>query len=183
MKLNELLEELKGKGVVIKVNEAAEDAEDKTPSFELESFAPVTPVARKDPDDDDSDADAADDEPETKPLFTQEEATALKSLAKSAPALLKDLPAAIQMAQNAARREQSEKAALVSKIKANQSNVYSNEELGSMSLPVLTKLDAQMSVNYAGLGSSVIDNSAQADEFVVPPAVLLAPVTEKGKEA
>lgn len=173
MKLNELIEELKGKGVVIKVNEAAEDAEDKNPSFELESFEPKAPAAQPDPDDN------PDDEPKPDPLFTQEEAVALKSLAKSAPTLLKDLPAAIRMAQNAETREKSEKAALVSKIKANQSNVYSDAELDSMSLPVLTKLDAQMSVNYSGFGSSVIDNAAQGDEIVVPPAVLLAPVKEK----
>jgi hypothetical protein len=149
MKWNDLLAYLSGKGIQVKANSESEEEE---PTFDVSEVAPAK--------------DKEDDEPEPKQnsaILTDGELSALKALAQAAPALL-----AVQ--QNAARQAQDEKAAVVAEIKANRSNVYSDDELAGMSLPVLTKLNAQMNVNYAGLGGA----RYQEPDFLAVPAVLLA---------
>ena len=175
MNLSDLLKELEAKGVTIKVNEAAEGAENAEQSFELVKF----PAAAADTETPDEDGD--EEGAQAPALFSQEETDALKALAKSAPALLKDLPAAIAMAQNAATREKVEKDSLIARIKANQANVYTDDELAGMPLSTLTKLDGQMNVNYSGLGGAHgTSQNADAPEFIVlpQPVLLAAPVKE-----
>lgn len=118
------------------------------------------------------------------PLFSTEEVAALKALAATAPALqtaLKEVPAAIQMAKNAASAAESEKSALVAKIKANASNIYLDEELAGMSLPVLTKLNAQMNIDFsaAGVGSFQKQFTSASEAILLNASpVLLAHVKE-----
>jgi hypothetical protein len=147
MKWNDLLAYLSGKGIQVKANSESEEDE---PSFDVSEVAPAK----------------EEDEPEPKQnsaVLTDGELSALKALVQAAPALL-----AVQ--QNAARQAQNDKASVVAEIKANRANVYSDDELAGMSLPVLTKLNAQMNVNYAGLGGA----RYQEPDFLAVPAVLLA---------
>lgn len=83
---------------------------------------------------------------------------------------LKDLPEALRMAQNYQRQEEQDKAVMVANILANPANILSEEELKGMSTSVLTKLNAQSTVNYAGMGGaqSIFAN----EEDVLLPAYL-----------
>jgi len=164
MNLKELLPFLKGRGIAVKANESLEE-------FEVEETQ-TTPGPQ----------------PDAPAGLSAEELTALKGLAAFATKLnelggvetlatLKDVPAAIALAKNFQQKEQADKDALVAAVKANSANPYSDDELAGMTAQVLTKLNAQMNVNYAGLagGAQVFENVSQP--LTIKP-VMLAPVKE-----
>ncbi len=167
----EIVEKLSKLGVKANIKGDGEDAE-----LEIVGNADVATPAddsqTTEPDEDDT------------PLFSTEEVAALKMLAGIAPALqatLKDVPAAIQMAKNAASLAEAEKVALVARIKANASNIYSDEELAGMGLPVLTKLNAQMNIDFSAAGVGSFQNQFNAGSEAIllnASPVLLAPVKE-----
>ena len=145
-KLSELFSKFSGKNIRVVVNEV--DGED----------VPVITEA-----------------PEAPALFSPEEVTALKALAVAAPAIqnaLKDVPAAIQMAQNAQTQAEARKTELVALLKTNQANVFSEDELKGMSINALEKFNAQLTTSYVGAGGGqTITNEGKG---LHAPAILLA---------
>lgn len=135
MKLQELLAMLKGKGFKVEHNETDE-------SFVVE--APPEPVV----------APSA--------ALSVDEVDALKKLALSAGAIeaaLVAIPAVTQVAQNVQAEQAARRAELVASIKAN-SSLFGDDDLAGMTLPQLTKLNTQTSVNYAGLGGGYAQQNA-----------------------
>lgn len=78
-------------------------------------------------------------------------------------AAVKTAPAAAVMVKNAQASQQRERESLIATIKTNAANIYSDEDLNSMPLPILVKMNAQMNVSYAGAGGAqaVYENSSQ----------------------
>jgi hypothetical protein len=135
MKKNDFVQWLKDKlHLEVKVNEATGEQEE---TFEiLKEPLAATPTPAQ---------------------FTENEATALKSLAGSATAILaalKDIPKAIALAQNAETQANARKTEMVALIKANQSNQLTEEELKTLTLPVLEKMNAQLNIDYTGAGGA-----------------------------
>lgn len=179
MKLNlaGLIGYLQGKGMKVHLNEDASAEED---AFEvIEDPAPVVV-----PEVEEEEASPPDE------TLSAEELKALKNfatvLAKNGKLIeaiesgtldtaLNTVPAAAELVRNAQAREKLEKDQLIATIKANSSNVYSDEELGALPNPVLVKLNAQMNVNYMGMGGAVIQN---AEQPLGLPTSLLAQVEE-----
>jgi len=163
LNLNGLVGFLQGKGWNIKVNEAAENEDE---IFEIEEGTTAPP-----------------NEEPPEEMLSAEELTALKGFAtvlakngslfteEALVGALKTVPAAAQLVQNAQEREKLEKDSIIATIKTNSSNVYTDDELAGMSLPVLTKLNAQMNVNYLGMGGATFQN---AEEPLALPTGLLS---------
>jgi len=163
---------LQGKGMKVKVNEDA-GSEDETFEFTEEETPEVDKEEVSDP-----------------TMLSEEELMALKGFAQvlakngkltkaiedgTFDTALSTVPAAAELVRNAQAQQKSEKDSLVATIKANSSNIYTDEELGAMPNPVLVKLNAQMNVNYSGLGGAVFQNTEQP--LVIRP-VLLAQAEE-----
>jgi hypothetical protein len=149
MKLPELFAFLKKKGLKVTANE-----EEGEQVFEVEEETVAAPA----------------------PVFSEEEVAALKSLAASGPAILnalKDIPAAIQMAQNAQTQAAAQRTELVEKIKANTSNPYSDEELAAMPVSAIVKLNAQLNTSYLAAGGGAF--SKDKKPLTPPPALLAQP--------
>lgn len=114
--------------------------------------------------------------------LSAEELAALKVLAAGITpetvqnlASLKDVPAAVRLAQNLQAQEEAEKEQLIATIKTNSANPFSDEELKAMPKAVLAKMNAQMNVSFAGLGGAqVFTNTAEAPLGLRP--ILLAPI-------
>lgn len=168
LSLNGLIGYLQGKGWKVQVNEDA-TSEDET--FEVvEEPTPAIP-----------EVDTTDE------VLSPEELKGLKAFAtilagnsqlidsdgKALLEALKVVPAAAQLVQNAQERERLEKESIIATIKTNSANVYTDEELNGMSLPVLTKMNAQMNVSFLGMGggSATYQN---AEEALNMPTGLLA---------
>jgi hypothetical protein len=153
MKLEELKAILKAKGITLNASENGE--------FEVveETQTPVSEAG-----------------------LSAEDITALKALAaKVTPETvqnlesLKDVPAAVRLAQNLQAQETAEVEQLIATIKTNTANPYSDEELKAMPKSVLVKVNAQMNVSFAGLGGAqVFTNTAEAPLGLRP--ILLAPI-------
>ena len=88
---------------------------------------------------------------------------------ESLGALQKDLPALLAFTQNVKQQEENDRAVLITNIKASPDNVLSDDELKALATPVLVKLNARSSVNYAGLGSV---GSFFANEEVLLPSYM-----------
>jgi len=164
-----LMAYLQGKGWKVKLNEDAESEDD---TFEIVE-EPIVPEAVSDG--------VADDT-----MITAEEMQALKGfaqvLAKNAKLTLaiedgtldkalSTVPAAAELVRNAQAQQKSEKDSLVAIIKANSSNIYTDEELAAMPNPILVKLNAQMHVNYAGMGGGILHENAE-QPLAIRPALL-----------
>ena len=65
------------------------------------------------------------------------------------------------MVQNARNAEATQRANLMASIKAN-SSIFADEDLDGMTMTQLTKLNAQTSVNYAGIAPSISQNAEGA---------------------
>lgn len=172
LSLNGLIGYLQGKGWKLQVNE---DAESENETFEV----------LEEPNTETEETAELSDE-----VLSEEELKALKGLAtvlakngKLIDAIgagtldqaLSAVPAAAQLVANAAEREKLEKDQLIAVIKQNSSNIYSDEELATFSVPVLTKMNAQMNVSYAGLGGAVFQN---AEQPLLLPSSLVAQAQE-----
>src|SRR4026209_113425 len=136
LSLNGLVGFLQGKGWDVKVNE---DAESEETTFEVTEKEPVTEPE-------------VEEEVSDNTMLTEEELLALKgfaqTLAKNGSKLttalqdgtldtaLKTVPAGAELVRNAQAQQKSEKDALVASIKANSSNIYTDEELNAMSNPI-----------------------------------------------
>ncbi len=163
LSLNGLIGYLQGKGWKVHVNE---DAESEDSTFEVVEEPTVDTV----------------DEPSDE-MLSAEELKALKGfatmLAKNGQLLseenllgaLKIVPAAAQLVQNAQEREKLEKDSIIATIKTNSSNVYTDDELAGMSLPVLTKLNSQMNVSYLGMGGAAMYQNAE-EPLALPTGLL-----------
>lgn len=162
MTLDDLFKRLKAIGWTVKANAAGDEYEVKEPEQ-----APPVEVPKKD------------EEPVKNEggEWTAEEAIAVKELIAMLPALkqaLGQVPEAVQMAQKIKANEQSAREALINSITSSPANVYTNEELASMSMPTLEKVNAQVHVNYSGAaGGQVFENVAAP---LTRRAVILSPV-------
>jgi hypothetical protein len=155
--LQDLFAFLQGKGIKVKQNEAGEFVVDE----------PTTPAPGAAP---------------GVPSLSADDITALKSLAALAPTLnafdaetiegLKGLKVVTNFAKNLEEKEKAEREQLVASIKANAANVYSDEELASMSPVVLTKLNAQMNMSYVGLGGAQLTTNADDEPLSIKPVLL-----------
>lgn len=154
MDLKKLQETLKAKGIALTVNEAGDYSVEETPAPASETLSAEEIAALK---------------------------TVLVWFAKLGNSQeidqvaqnLKDIPTAIRLAQNIQAQEKAERDQLVATIKANSANPYSEEELSALPTAVLTKLNAQLNVSFAGLaGAQVFENVAEPLRI---PAVMLAP--------
>lgn len=157
MKLTELVPWLLGKGIV-KQNADGE--------YEVDEQAAADPAAA-DPNADPADALSAEDIASLKGLIAWFQksggADAMMKQQETVQANLANLQTVSQFAQDMQAKEKREREALVAAIKASPTNIYSDEELGSLGLPVLVKLNAQMNVNYAGFGAGqLVVNEADA---------------------
>lgn len=164
--LHGLLAYLQGKGYKVKLNE---DAESEEETFEIreEEVIPQPDAELSPPDE----------------LLSAEELSALKRLATvlakngnlievidsgDLDEALKTVPAAAELVRNAQAQSKAEKDSLIATIKANSANIYSDEELNSMSNPVLVKLNAQLNVNYMGLGGAFVQQNASEEPLSLP---------------
>lgn len=151
--LKELLDFLQGKGIKVKQNEAGE--------FEVED--PTTPVQNAAPG-------------AVAESLSAEDVQALKSLAALANSetleSLKSIKVLTNFAKNLETKEQAERQALIASIKANAANVYSDEELESLVTQVLTKLNAQMTMSYAGLGGAQVITNEDDQPLSIQPVLL-----------
>jgi len=184
--LSGLIGYLNGIGFNIQHNEAAK-SEDET--FEVEEEMKPKILTTNE------------DEEEDKPIVpdptmvSEEELVSLKTLAHnlaknpklleafqngSLTKALETFPAAAELVQNAKKQQESDKAVLIAQIKTNGSNVYTDEELGTMSSPVLMKLNAQMNINYSGYGGAIFQNNAE--EPLMLPSSLSLMAEEKTDE-
>ena len=147
MKLPEFLKFLEGKGIKATLNED-----------EVQIDEAPAPAA-----------------PEPKPLFSDDELTALHALAASAPAIqnaLKELPAAVQMAQNAATQAEAHKTDLVAALKANQSNQFTEDELKAMPVSALERHSATLNTSFVGAGGGRITIVNEDEGLQVKPILL-----------
>ena len=156
---------LKGKGIHASVN-APDDMEfDMDDPEENWGSGSIQPPESENPK----------QKPETQ--FSDEEVQALKKLAPMLNAIqnaLEKLPDAIQMAQNAKTQAQAQHGQLVGLITANQSNLFSKEELEAMPDSALAKLNAQFNTSYLGAGGGVQNVASDEGKGMVPQAVLSA---------
>jgi hypothetical protein len=170
LSISGLLGYLQGKGWKVRLNEGDQSGEE---AFEVLD-EPVMP------------------EPPDNTMLSEEELLALKGFAQvlakngSLTTLIQDgtldkvittIPAAAELVKNAQAQQKAEKDALVATIKANSSNIYTDEELASMANPVLVKLNAQLNVNYMGLGGGLLIQNADTQPLAIP-SVLLAQAQE-----
>lgn len=117
--------------------------------------------------------------------FTQKQVAALNKLAgmdfDKLLKLAEQLPAVMEIAQNAESERASKKSTLIAGIKTNSAQPFSDEELNGFSLPVLTKLHAQFNVDYSGLAggyqfsTNVAATDLDEDVLTIPPVLLAAP--------
>lgn len=109
------------------------------------------------------------------PQFSEVEVNALKKLASmdwtKVNAFMDKLPSVMEMAQNAEAEKTTRKNELVTMITNSASNTFTKEELEAMTLPTLTKLNAQLNINYAGLGGATFVNSSTDEEGLGLPSV------------
>jgi hypothetical protein len=159
MKLEELNAILKARGITLNASENGE--------FEVVEETHAAPSSGS---------------PVSEAGLSAEDITALKALAaKVTPETiqnlesLKDVPAAVRLAQSFQAQETAEVEQLIATIKTNTANPYSDEELKAMPKSVLVKVNAQMNVSFAGLGgATVFTNTAEAPLGLRP--ILLAPI-------
>jgi hypothetical protein len=151
MDLKSMFNFLQGKGITVKANDEATE-------FEIEETTPAP-------------ADGL-------PGLSAEEIAALKQLAAVGTVLnaqvlqdLKDVPTAVQLVKNIQAQEKAEKDGLIATIKTNAANIYTDEELAAMPAAVLTKLNAQMTTSYAGLGGAM-NLFGNEEVLVAQPALL-----------
>lgn len=122
--------------------------------------------------------------PAAQPAFNETEIAAIKKLAtmdfSGFIKVAESLPAVVEMAQNAEAEKAARKAGLVAMIKANTDNTFSDEELNSMGVPVLTKINARLNIDYSGFGGGTpyVASNDGDDELLVAPDTL-AFLTEK----
>lgn len=172
LSLNGLVGYLQGKGWKVRLNEDAKSEEETFEILEEE----VPPV-----EDSDDTSDPT--------MVSEEELVSLKALAGALAKngklveviqngeldkILETVPAAAALVQNAREEQKVEKDALVASIKTNGSNIYTDEELSSLPIPVLRKLDAQMNVSFAGLGGAVVYQNEEAP-LTLPSSALTQP--------
>src|SRR5688572_11768490 len=154
LSLNGLIGYLKGQGWNIRMNA---DSDDEDEVFEIEEGEEETEeekkkrlaaeAAAKAKSKQNASESESDPEPD-EDILSAEELTVMKNLARvlvkngkiieaietgTLEQALTTVPAAAQLVQNAQAAEKAEKDRLITTIKANSSNIYSDEELGSMS--------------------------------------------------
>lgn len=132
MNFKEFIAALSGKGIKVKVNEAEQG---KEPSFEIETPPAEPPVPEPKP-------------ALNAPLFSTEEITALKALAKAAPVIQ-------NAAETIANESQVRKNSLIAAIKSNPANPFGDVELNGMAESALLKLNAHLNTNFAALGEVI----------------------------
>ena len=159
---------LEGKGVKVKLNENTDD-EDK--QFELieEETEETDPVKESSAD----------------PIaqFSAEDVAGMKSLLAAfngaEPAVvanaLKEMPTVLKFIQKAGDVQKAEKTTVINRIKANSASLFTDEELESLPITVLHKMDAQADVNYmaAGGGQQIFEN-AEDDGALQPKSSFMA---------
>lgn len=173
LSLQGLVGYLQGKGWKVKLNEETESEEEV---FELEEGL------------------EEEDETTDNTMISEEEMQALKGfaqvLAKNGSITeaiqsgtlieaLKAFPAAAELVRNAQAQETEQKNSIIAAIKTNSSNTYTDEELAGMTVPVLTKLNAQMNVSYAGLGGGNAFQNASDQPLGIRPVLLAMPQKEE----
>jgi len=162
MTLKELLAFLQGKGYKVEHNEAEQ-------TFAVEP--PPAPAPAPDP----TPAPSAEltSVQNAGPQLTQNELEAIRGYINlttefGGPEGFKKLLLAMKdlapMVQNAQASEAAQRANLVESIKAN-SSIFADEDLAGMTISQLTKLNAQTSVNYAGIAPSISQNADGALEL------------------
>lgn len=167
LSLQGLVGYLTGKGVKVHLNEDANAGEDV---FDI-TEEPVVPVIPETPDESPDD------------VLSAEELVAMKDFARaltknqklieaigngSLELALTTVPAAAELVRNAQARDKVEKDQLIAEIKTNDSNVYSDAELEALPSSVLVKMNAQMNVNYIGLGGATFQNSGEEAPLALP---------------
>jgi hypothetical protein len=166
MTFEELQNLLKSQGMTLSLNEDSED-----PDFILK---------KKDEDEDEEEEEMKKKQAAKNSAgsLSPEELSNLRSLAAIAPALvsnsanLEKLEVVANYADEIESRHEDEKKTIIGRIKVNSANIFTDEELAGMALPVLRKQEAQMNANYApaGLGASrLFQNSGVA---LTPPSPL-----------
>jgi hypothetical protein len=187
LSLNGLVGYLQGKGWKVKMN--ADDDEEEV--FEIEE---AEGKEKEEEEEEEAKKKVKANSIDDPTMISEEELLALKGLAQvlakngklveaisdgTLDTALNTVPAAAELVRNAQAQQKSEKDSLVAQIKANSANIYTDAELEAMTNPILVKLNAQMNVNYAGLGGVAVSQNAE-QPLVIRPA-LLAPQAEEAR--
>lgn len=175
-RMKDVLDKLRKAGVKLTSNANDEEIDEDTLLNELEDD-----VEEEETEDEDTTQNARVPQPQ----FSKQEVEGIRNLLKvdwaAISKLAESAPTMLEVAQNAAAERETRAKQLISGILTNSSNLFTEEELKGLSLPMLTKIHNQYAVDYSGIGGGQpFDFSANAatdeDEVLaIHPIVLDTP--------